>query len=263
MLNKTHPIRVFKALSSKTGEFEALVSVYGNVDLQGDRVMPGAFDNSLKAWQDSGDPIPVIWSHDWGNPNAHIGAVDPNQAKSTPEGLVVRGKLDVETNPFAAQVYKLMKERRVKEFSFAYDVLGEETAPDKANNLTELGIIEVGPTLKGANPATDLISVKTALETAAKAASDAHVYADAEPDGTKAGRVISAKNESKLRTAATAMSNAADAINEVLSSLDAGTPEPEKHDAPEAKSEEPAGAKDEEPEGDDLLLKVRTLLAGA
>jgi hypothetical protein len=27
----------------------------------------------LAAWRVSGDPVPVIWSHDWGTPDAHIG----------------------------------------------------------------------------------------------------------------------------------------------------------------------------------------------
>ena len=56
-----------------------------------------------------------------------------------------------------------MKSRRVKEFSFAYDVPagGERRSSDGANDLVQLEVIEVGPTLKGMNPITQLIDVKT------------------------------------------------------------------------------------------------------
>ena len=41
------PVTEFKALGGKRGEFQALVSVFGNVDRGGDRVMPGAFAKTL------------------------------------------------------------------------------------------------------------------------------------------------------------------------------------------------------------------------
>ena len=80
MIRKTYDGVYFKALDDSTGEFEAVVSVFGNVDLQGDRSMPGMFSKSLDRWRERGDPIPVIWSHDWGNPDAHIGYVMPQDA---------------------------------------------------------------------------------------------------------------------------------------------------------------------------------------
>lgn len=161
----------FKALGdapgSEAGTFEAIVSVFGNVDLGGDVVQPGAFEKSLAEWRSTGDPIPVIWSHDWEDPYAHIGGVDPNLAEETDAGLKVVGTLDVQTNPFAAQVYRLLKERRVKEFSFAYEVNDSEDK-DGVRNLKDLSIIEVGPTLKGMNPATQLLAVKATDQNASE-----------------------------------------------------------------------------------------------
>lgn len=182
-LNKTYEVESFKALpgDDNAGRFEAIVSVFGNVDYQGDRVMEGAFKGSIERWQEKGDPIPVIWSHDWANPHAHIGYVDPSsveeaisdgKGRNKTSGLKVSGQLDLD-NPFAAQVYRLLKERRVKEFSFAYDVIRESPGRDKANELHELDIIEVGPTLKGANPSTELLNVKSQLEDAAAKAEEA------------------------------------------------------------------------------------------
>jgi hypothetical protein len=73
------------------GEFEALVSVFGNVDYGGDRVVKGAFAKSLARWEEKGDPIPVIWNHMWENPEAHIGKVNPGDAAETDDGLLVKG----------------------------------------------------------------------------------------------------------------------------------------------------------------------------
>lgn len=85
-------IAAFKAgTGDRNGTFSALVSVFGNVDHGGDRVMPGAFTKSLARWEASGDPIPVIWNHAWDNPAAHIGKVNPSDAVETAEGLVVMG----------------------------------------------------------------------------------------------------------------------------------------------------------------------------
>jgi HK97 family phage prohead protease len=157
----------FKALDTGTGEFEALVSVFGNIDHGGDRVIKGAFAKSLGKWEAKGDPIPVIWNHMWDNPEAHIGVIDPGNAKETDDGLLVKGRIDLD-NPFAKQVYRLLKERRVTEFSFGYNLLDAEKK-NGALELMEIDLFEVGPTLKGMNPATELLAVKAlAKETAPK-----------------------------------------------------------------------------------------------
>lgn len=190
----------FKTLSDELGQVEAFVSVFGNVDHMGDRVVPGAFKNSIAEWKESGHPVPVIFSHDWSDVWSHIGVVD--ELEETEKGLKALYTLDIADNPVAAQVYRLLKRRSIKEHSFAYEVREEHRAKDGANDLLELGLFEVGPTLKGANPDTEVLAVKSLLEVEAKA-----------------GRSISTKNESLLR-------DAADAINTVLGSL--GDPEEEK-----------------------------------
>ncbi len=196
------------------GEFEALVSVFGNVDSTGDRVVPGAFAGTLARWAQSGDPIPVIWSHRWEDPDYHIGHVVA--AEERDDGLWVRGQLDLEHSK-AQQVYRLLKGRRVTQFSFAYDVVDERRASDGANELLALDVFEVGPTLVGANRATDLLAVK-------------------------AGRVLSARNESDLRAAR-------DLLDAVISQVEVA--EPEEEDSAPIKSGQDAepSASDEEPDG--------------
>lgn len=169
----------FKALSGEgvpEGSFEALVAVFSNVDLGGDRIIPGAFAKSLAEWKSSGDPIPVIFSHQWDNLYAHVGTVDPVDAKELLPGdaalpaelkdlggLYVKGLVDVgaagEAGAFATTLFGKMKTRAIKEFSFAYDV-GSARPTKDALDLIEIDLIEVGPTLKGMNPATALLGTK-------------------------------------------------------------------------------------------------------
>lgn len=162
---KSFPITVKAADDSAgTGEFTALVSVFGNVDQVGDVVMPGAFTKTLARWAESGDSIPVIWSHDHLDPFSHVGAV--TEAVETADGLQITATLDRAGNPKAEQVYRLLKGRRVREFSFAYDVRDSrpsERDGRKVLELLELDVFEVGPTLIGANRETELLAVKADL----------------------------------------------------------------------------------------------------
>lgn len=186
------------------GQFEAVVSVFGNVDHGGDVVMPGAFSRSLAEWKASADPIPVIWSHQIGDPDSHIGYVlDAEELLAgdarLPEklrdlgGLWVRGQLDVD-EPRGAKVHRLLKGRRVKQFSFSYDIAlgawGERDGRD-VYELRDLDLFEVGPTLLGMNPATELVGAKSGFcptcgtrTTDSEKAKPAPAPADEEPTET-------------------------------------------------------------------------------
>lgn len=163
------PVYGLKAIGDPAaGIFEAYVSIFGNVDYHGDRIRAGAFEGSLARWKASGDPIPVIFSHQWDNLDAHIGEVleieehPPGDSRLPVEirangGLWSRFQIDMDED-FASRVAKKLTKRTLREFSFAYDVLEEERATDGVNELVELDLLEEGPTLKGANPATVLLS---------------------------------------------------------------------------------------------------------
>ena len=61
-------------------------------------------------------------------------------------------------------MYKLMKGKRISNFSFAYDIL--DASPAKADGadileLRELDLFEVGPCLVGVNRQTELLDIKT------------------------------------------------------------------------------------------------------
>ena len=148
------------------GEFIALVSAFGNVDSYGDVVMPGAFADTIAAHEASGDPIPVVWAHQWADPFSHIGHV--LKAWETEDGLLVHAALDLEDNPTARQVHRLLRSKRIRQFSFAFDVQeagwGIRKNADGQDvdvyELRRLDLNEVGPCLLGVNRETELRDVK-------------------------------------------------------------------------------------------------------
>lgn len=197
------------------GQFVGYASIFGNVDSYGDIVQPGAFTKTLDEWAESGAPIPVLWGHDMHDPFSNIGHVV--SAEEDERGLKVLVQVDTEAAK-AAQVYRLLKGRRVSQMSFAYEVLdGRET--EKGYELHEMKLYEVSVVPVGANQETEIVAVKSAV--------------DALIGGVKAGRSISAKNESELRKAHAA-------IGAVLSTL--GEP-----DEDESKASGNAKVKGEEP----------------
>lgn len=205
---KECPAQVKAAQSGDQGQFVALVSVFGNKDSVGDVVMPGAFTDTLAQWKASGNPIPVIWSHDWADPFSHIGyALD---AQETDAGLQITGQLDMD-NAKAEQVFRLLKSGRVTQFSFAYDVEEgawvESTSDGQAEShyeLRKLKLHEVGPTLVGANQETELLAVKAA----------------AIATGLKEGRVLASKHVTKLKDAHAALGEVIAAAEQTSSSED-------------------------------------------
>lgn len=242
MLTKTAAVAV-KSVGPDDGQdegvFEALVSVFGNKDSHGDVVLPGAFADTLAEWKDSGSPIPIYWSHRMDDPDYNIGEVI--EAKETAAGLWVKGRIDLDAPPSskAAQVYRLLKGRRVTQFSFAYDVLEGawvQKDDDEFYELRKMKLYEVGPTPIGANQETELLAVKSAAVAARHLAQL----------GAKAGRVLSAKNETTLRESLAAIDAAGGAIKNVLAALDADEGDGKATASTSGKAEDPTRGKAED-----------------
>lgn len=163
-----------KADTGDSGQYSSIVSVFGNIDYVGDVVVAGAYADDLAAWKASDDQLPVIWAHQWGDPENHIGVVldakelEPGHADLPEElkaygGLWTLNQLDMDDRK-AAKVFRLLKGRRITQFSFHYDVL--EAAYGKQEDQTvrflkKLHLNETGPCLLGANSMTTLLGTKT------------------------------------------------------------------------------------------------------
>lgn len=196
---KSLPIGAVKAGPEdglKEGEFLVYPSTFTREpDAYGDVVAKGAFLDDIAAWKESGNVLPGLYGHRMDDPDFFVaGAIEEGEDD---HGWWVKGEFDLE-NPKAQQVYRLVKGRRLNQLSFAYDVLEEgkvEVAEGKtANELRKLKRYEFSFVPVGANQDTSVVAVKALT------------------DSIKAGRVLSAKNETALR-------EARDSIDSVLKSL--------------------------------------------
>jgi len=211
------------------GQFVAYASVFGNVDSYGDIVTKGAFANDLARWQKSGNPIPLLFGHNMVDPDFNIGHVI--SAEEDEFGLKVTAQLDLES-PKAKAVYRMLKGRRINQMSFAYDVVdGEQVKVDGADvyEIRDMKLYEVSVVTVGANQETEILSVKQLPTVADRLLAD-----------VKAGRVLSAKNESELRGAHEALGRVLSVLDSTPSKSDSSASEPDpsrqSHDDAEVKS---------------------------
>lgn len=205
-------------------------------DSYGDVVAKNAFDDTIQQWKQSGNVMPIMYGHRMDDPDYNLGgAIDMG---TDDHGWWVKGQFDMDS-PKAAQVYRLVKGKRLSQLSFAFDVLDEGTVElddgTTANELRKLKVYEASFVPVGANQDTSIVAVKSA--------------ADMLTAEVKAGRVISAKNESSLRESVSQITAAAESLNNVLSQLDGEKTNLDVDEASgnaKAKTEEPEQAKAEE-----------------
>jgi HK97 family phage prohead protease len=139
--------------ASGLGKFRGLGSVYGNLDLHGDVVMPGAFVNTLKA---RGGRVPLLWQHDMAQP---IGIATREDSR---DGLVVEGELDLDI-PEGRRAFSGMKRGYLKGLSIGYDTKKDEFRNGR-RELHEVDLWEMSVVTFGANPQATISSVKTQSE---------------------------------------------------------------------------------------------------
>jgi HK97 family phage prohead protease len=210
----------------KDGQFEAYASVFGNIDSYGDVVQPGAFANTLKEWAESGNLLPVLFGHNMADPDYNIGHVI--EAAEDEKGLRVLAQLDLES-PKGAQVHRMLKGKRISQMSFAYDVIkGTWGQLDGVEvfELHEVKIYEVSLVTIGANSETEILAVKTAMESLS--------------GGLKEGRVLSSKHVESLRAAR-------DSIDAVLAAAEVTTDQEKASGNGDVKDENGDAVKSEEP----------------
>lgn len=219
------------------GEFLVYPSTFTRTpDSYGDVVAKGAFTETIAEWKESGGTLPGLFGHRLDDPDFYVaGALDMGEDD---HGWWVKGAFDMDS-PKGPQVYRLVKGKRLRQLSFAFDVLeeGQVELEDgtTANELRKLRVHEFSFVPIGANQDTSVVAIKALVE---------QVVAEAE---VKAGRAISAKNEATLREAVDKIAAAAGDIKNVLSVLDGESDDAGKASGQaEAKREEPDEAKREE-----------------
>ena len=204
-------------------------------DSYGDVVAKGAFEDSLARWRESGKPIPLLYGHSTDDPEYNIGKVV--DAYEDERGLFVRAEFDAD-NPKAQYVRKLVKEGRLYQFSFAYQVLDAGTVELdsglEAYELRKLDLFEVSVVQVPANRHAEVVEVKAAA-----------------PE-VKSGRRNSKADEDELRRVLD-MATQIETIVQSLIGDEQDKPEPE----PEDKPEEPEEAKGEDSTAKAALAQLK------
>jgi HK97 family phage prohead protease len=243
-----------KAVDEPTGVIEAIVSVFNNTDLGGDIVRAGAFNQSLGRKMPKG-----VWMHDWEQPVAKTlmaKELEPGNPMLPPAlanlgGLYVKGQFNLDTQR-GREAFSDIKFGLVDEFSIGY-YASKVMYNDKTfeRELIECELIEWSPVLQGMNPATLLISAKSAegahrdglrfaeqLDMALAAIKAAQAQATAAQTEVtaavarakeivslrqaeqKVGKVLSAANLAKLQDASTQLSDHSTGIMSVIEMID-------------------------------------------
>lgn len=137
-------------------EFEGHGSVFGNVDLGGDIVLPGAFKRSLKQYQDKGDLPLMFWMHD---PTRVAGKwTEMNEDEN---GLRVKGVLA--DTPLGNEIRTLLQMDAVKGLSIGYRTLDDDYDKDGNRLLKELELWEVSVVSLPMNPLAQVAHAKSQL----------------------------------------------------------------------------------------------------
>jgi HK97 family phage prohead protease len=131
----------WKAVTGGPGELEGHASVFGNIDQDGDVVLPGAFKKTLADWSRSRQPLPLIADHDLSTAGV-IGSV--YDAREDDVGLRVKARFS--SDPKAQSVRTKMIEGHLKGMSFTYQAVRHFPGPfagKSARFLQELKLFEV------------------------------------------------------------------------------------------------------------------------
>lgn len=147
MLHKNFGLQI-KGID-ETGYIEGLAAGYGNIDLGGDRILPGALGKSVEGR--SG--VPMLLYHDTQRP---IGKW--TEFRETDEGLVTKGRIAVKTRD-GGEAYELVSVGALEGLSIGYEPLVKRMA-GKVRELVELALHEVSLVTIGMNPKALITDVK-------------------------------------------------------------------------------------------------------
>lgn len=221
MKYKSVPVQ-WKA-GGEAGEIEAWVSVYGNVDSYGDRVMFGAFAESLNSFTPA-----VVWQHDLRTPIGKTVAMEevPPGDERLPENirangaLLAKGLLNLNVTA-GREAWEHIKFGSVSQYSFGYEEDRTTPRDDGTKELNAVTIYEWSPVTLGANPLTQTQSIKSMkIEAKLEALSalidnaeeHAHAFADMRQ---KAGRVLNSRIRGMILSLADQLTDAAKSLYEL------------------------------------------------
>lgn len=156
--HKEFPFSLKMSSDDSPGTIEGYVSVYGNVDASGEKVMPGAFAESLATQKREGRYPLMLWQHDTYEP---IGVWD--DLSDDGKGLFGKGRLIINNNvPTADKVYALVKNDAVRGLSIGYrEVKVEPPSNGEPRKLVQLDLLEASIVSMPANRRARIDAIKS------------------------------------------------------------------------------------------------------
>lgn len=142
-----------KALTDE-GTFEGYAAVFGNVDLGGDRIEPGAFAKTLKRGGAFGHGIKMLWNH---NANDVIGTWPQMEEKE--KGLFGQGRFTMAVAK-AKEVYALAKDGAIGGLSIGYMTV-KSVMDGNVRVLKEVELYEVSLVTFPMNTASKITGIKS------------------------------------------------------------------------------------------------------
>lgn len=221
---KTLPAAFVTKKDATQGIVEAVVSVTGVADFHDDIIVAGAFKKTIV---ERGLKVKVLNHHNSWSVNDVIGVclemrevgrdgLPEEVLVAYPDatgGLVTRTQYLMDT-PEGAGAFARINAGAIDEYSIGFRCLQYEWKKMEDGRvlrlIKEVQLYEYSPVIWGANPATATVGVKSNGERLSRRTHAATDMAEAAATALKAGRVLSAANAAKLKTAL-------DALMEVLS----------------------------------------------
>lgn len=134
------------------GTFQGYLSVFGNVDLQGDKIKKGAFSESIKGRE----KFPLLWQHDPSSPIGVFSAVEDDH------GLKINSALNLETVK-GKEAYALLKQGAVSGLSIGYEPVKYSWENSDIRVLEQVKLWEGSIVTFPANPQATVTTVKSTV----------------------------------------------------------------------------------------------------
>jgi len=241
-MDESYRVKTAPAYQVKTptddGIVEQIVSVYGNVDSYGERILLGFFDDSIAAHNQEDFVIAGLYSHDRLKPIASTKQIMslppydsslPNKIKDK-GGLYIKGEYNLDTQ-IGAETFSNIKKKILNQYSVGITVKEDRRDASDVIDLIRGKLWEWSAVLWGANDLTTTLGVKQAY-TAEKLVDMARVagispkqfekwlegYVDMK---LKEGRKLSSATVSELRSNSQDIRGAAQGMIATADNIDA------------------------------------------
>ena len=141
-----------KALTDE-GTIEGYAAIFGNIDQGGDKMVPGAFVESLTKARQTGRTVKMLWQHDPAQP---IGVWE--DLAEDAKGLWGKGRLVMDV-PKAREAHALLKAGALGGLSIGYRTI--KASPDgNVRMLEKVDLYEVSPVTFPMNPRAKVTAIK-------------------------------------------------------------------------------------------------------